>query len=887
MATKQFSANLEFTEREFRAPVRTNLNETKAGAVLPASVGYAQTPILIENESQLIANFGYPTDNNYKFWYDCSGYLKNGSTLNVVRPLKDNAKNYGVSVSNAGVVAKISKEDLYNEEVAMNTLDNSLGSEGKLEIYNRYVSKTNDIAVAVVSNTTAYAAPLFADFKLVNGLSYFFKKPVNFVNESGTTPDIKSLLGRTSAFASNTYAHIFQGTDFVVASTAVASANQNKVFIDTDITNRLSITGTYGTTLVIGTKYLMTFNHPTATVTLPVEAISTTTFKTLADDSALVTTGITSVDVKSDANVAVTTVTGTVAVTKSSNCFLSIQDIDGTWGWEDLDLFIPSGYFTVDSKYYKIQKVEGVLGTTTTKIYDFVLGTNKFGELEAASGTAWHLIIDGNDYNIDVDGKLYQYTSPNLTVYGADDATKKPQGYNMVYTKDSTGVKVLSKIVPKYLVDGLYTNDGSIVAVRDVVSPTPNFSKNEVVVLVFRKEFVSGRYDLVESFTGNYNYNSKNSSGASNYIETIINKNSKFIYCNADTTDNADLSLTPGINTSAKGIVDCMMIDTSNSEYDRVMNMRAGESDTENYLTAVDLRLAADEFSIRGNTFVNLLIGYDNGLTSGYFDDMSEIAKESGTALAVISYDSGDYAGQKNDVIRAAVVDALGNKRQDTTSGALTSFNDYTFVIATSKLMFDKYNNKDRWMGLAGDIAGRMTANDAVNGSWYAVAGTERGIVSNYKRLLWSPSATNQNELSRQGLNFIVNDKEIGYAYMFEYMTNTTENKITAEANVRRLLITLKDYLRSSLKGTFYSFNDAVERNAVLYKITDTFENIKARRGLYDFRLVCDETNNTADVINQQQFVVDVLVQPTRLVKYIKVNFSIFDAGFNLQEFEL
>jgi phage tail sheath protein FI len=299
------------------------------------------------------------------------------------------------------------------------------------------------------------------------------------------------------------------------------------------------------------------------------------------------------------------------------------------------------------------------------------------------------------------------------------------------------------------------------------------------------------------------------------------------------------------------------------------------------------MRTAADEFSIRGNTIVNLLIGYDNGLNSGYLDDMSEIAKESGMSLAVISYDSGDLAGMKATNIRTGIIDGLGNKRTDTTSGALTSFNDYTYVVATSKLMYDKYNDKDRWMSVAGDVAGYMAANDSVNGSWFPVAGIDRGIVSNYKRLLWSPSSVDQNELSRNGLNSIVKDKELGYAYIFEYITNTTENKMTAEANIRRLLITLKDYLRTTLKGSFFSFNDAIERNAVLYKITDTFLNIKNRRGLYDFRLICDDTNNTSDVINQNQFVVDVMIQPTRMIKFIKVNFLIFDSGFNLQEFEI
>ena len=896
---KQFSANLEFTEREFRAPVRTSLNETKTGAILPASTGYCMTPIVIENENQLIANFGYPTDSNYKYWFDCSGYLKNGSNLTVVRPMIEDTENAGLTVKVTGEVGVTSKAGLYNEEIAMDTLDNATAAElVGIEIFNRFINKNNDIAVAVISNSTAYSAPLFADTKLVNGLSYYFKKPANYINDTATKYDIESVLDRTSTFVSNTYAHLYQGTSFIVQNDepTPGSGNEGKIWVDSNIaTSRLSVGGTHAG-IVSGSKYLLTVRTSAGDVngvSVPVIAVTNTTanvttFNSLADDSSIPTVGIYSITIKSITNVDVV-ISVSPTISKYSNVALCVRQESGAYEWETLDVFVPSAQFGVDAAWYSFQKVENVLttGTINTKYYDYKLDAGKFPELTDAQDTDWHLVIDGNDYNIDVDGKLYNYnvTSNSLSIFSSTDASKQPSGYRMVYTKDGNGNKVLSKIVPKYLVDGLYTNDGSIVSGKDIVAPTPNFSNSECAVLVFKKEFSSGKYDLVETFIGSYLYNAKNSSGASSFIETMINKNSRFIYCNVDSTP--DVTLVGGINTYTYGIVSCMIIDGDDKIYDKVVNRRLGETDDGKKLNAVDLRSAADEFSIRGNTFVNLLIGYDNGLMSGYFDDMSEIAKESGTALAIVSYDSGTLAGNKNDVIRAGIVDALGNKRQDTTSGALTSFNDYTFVIATSKLLFDKYNNKDRWMGLSGDIAGRMTANDSVNGSWYAVAGTERGVMGNYKRLLWSPSAVNQNELSRNGLNYIINDRELGYAYMFEYMTNTTENKITAEANIRRLLLTLKDYMRTTLKGSFFSFNDAVERNAILYKITDTFNNIKSRRGLNDFRLICDETNNTADVINQQQFVVDVLIQPTRMIKFIKVNFSIFDAGFNIQEIEI
>lgn len=910
MAKKQFSANLSFTETEFRAPVRTNLNNTKAGAILPATTGYCLIPTLIENENQLISNFGYPTNNNYKFWFDCSGFLKSASSLYVVRPLIDGSDNKGISVNTSGNVAPTSEVDLYNEEVALNTLDFNITADGNLKLFNRFINKNNDTAVVVISNTDAYKSPLFNDYKLVSGLSYYFKKPVN--HQTSGVFDIQKILDHSSTFTSNSFGHVYQGTDFIVANEATFGAGQtnepvvgnvNKIGVFADVLSRFTVTGTINNTdIVDGTEYLLkvTYVSPATPVWLPVRAITRTgtascTFESLADDTLLidaVDANLTIIEVFNSSNEAtkISEFTGTLEVSEKRSNVVICQEEGTGYAWVDLDLFIPSDILPDDTSthYFVYQKLSYEMGNLVKYNYYKLNTSTTIPELaDASASDEWHLIVDGNNYNIDVDGKFYQYntTTGILSLYGKDNEYEMPLGYNMVYTKTNEGIKVLSKIVPKYLVDSLYSIDGSILRGIDVLSPTPNFSKNEVGVLIFKKEFNSRKFDLIETFVGSYASNAKSSSGASNYIETVINKNSSLIYCKAD--DDIDLTTVGGINTYESSIVNLIMIDNGDKEYDRVTNFRNSETDDGNKLNAVDLRTASDEFSVRGNTLVNLLISYDNGLNSGYLDDMSEIVKESGLSLAIASYNAGDLAGMKASNIRAGIIDALGNKRIDTTSGALTSFNDYTFVIGTSKLLYDKYNDKDRWVSLAGDVAGYMASNDQINGSWFPVAGIERGIVSNYKRLLWSPSAVDQNELSRNGLNCIINDRELGYAYIFEYITNTTEDKITAEANVRRLVITLKDYLRTTLKGTFYSFNDAIERNAVLYKITDTFTNIQRRRGLYDFRLICDESNNTADVINQNQFVIDVLIQPTRMVKYIKVNFLIFDAGFNLQEFEI
>jgi len=840
MATtsKQFSASLTFTETEFRAPVKTNLNETKCGAVLPSTTGYCLYPTLIENESQLISNFGYPTDYNYKYWYDCSGFLKNGSSLNLIRPMIDGSENAGIEFTITGEPSATSGltggTDMYNPEVALNRLDNFLPAEGKaIQLFNRYVCQNDDLAVAVISNSSAYSSPLFNDFKLVSGLSYYYKKDADFINDTAVKYDVEYVLDHSSTFASDYYGHVYNTyTDFLKAtalSAPDATTNAGKCWIDTTSTILGRYTATVTGTIVAGELYRIV--DGTTSVILKGNATADGFLEVKSDANFDYTKWVTANPATLlNLNGTPTDLTAKDFV-KHSNVYLSV-DLDGAgvYEWIDLDLYILPSIVTIDStpgKVYVFQKQATALTITGTNAgtytyYDLKLATGVLPVL--ADSNPWHLIIDGNNYNIDQDGKFYTCTTGVIALLGVSDPKLKPTGYNMVYTKDGNGIKVLSKIVAKYLEDSLYLTDGSIVTGKDVLAPVPNFSKNELAVLVFKKSFVSGKFDLVESFIGNYNYNAKNSSGGSAYIEKLINQNSQFLYCNVQ--DGLDMTEVGGINTKNSSITSLMIIDGSTATYDRVINRRNGDTGTEEYLSAVDLRTAVDEFSIRGNTLVNLLIGYDNGLMSGYMDDMSEIAKESGTALAVISYDSGDYAGQKASVISAAIIDALGNKRQDTTSGMLTSFNDYTFVISTSKLLYDKYNDKDRWMGLAGDIAGKMAANDAVNGSWYAVAGTDRGFINNYKKLLWSPSSVDQNELSRNGLNCIINDKELGYAYMFEFLTNTTENKITAEANIRRLVITLKDYLRTTLKGTFFSFNDAIERSAVLYKITDTFLSV-------------------------------------------------------------
>jgi hypothetical protein len=203
-----------------------------------------------------------------------------------------------------------------------------------------------------------------------------------------------------------------------------------------------------------------------------------------------------------------------------------------------------------------------------------------------------------------------------------------------------------------------------------------------------------------------------------------------------------------------------------------------------------------------------------------------------------------------------------------------------SYVVADSgfKYMYDKYNNKYRWIPLNGDVAGLCVNTDTVRDPWYSPAGLNRGQLKNAIKLAWNPNKTQRDVLYSAGVNPVVSLAGQGIV-LFGDKTLQSKPSAFDRINVRRLFIVLEKAIAEAAKYSLFEYNDEFTRAQFTALITPFLRDVQGRRGITDFKVVCDTTNNTPQVIDSNQFVGDIFIKPARSVNFIQLNFVAVGTG--------
>ena len=348
--------------------------------------------------------------------------------------------------------------------------------------------------------------------------------------------------------------------------------------------------------------------------------------------------------------------------------------------------------------------------------------------------------------------------------------------------------------------------------------------------------------------------------GNSNYYKNVIYNNSKYVYAVDPLTTSASY------NTWGKPLANTTF-HTSAQSSDYVL---VGGSDdapsTANTQTAYGLFANADEVD------VSLVITGDaNIATQQYVID--NIANSRKDCLAFISPPS------------ANVINQAGNETTNISAWNTALGRSTSYAVADSgwKYMFDKYSNTYRWVPLNGDIAGLCVYTDSVRDPWFSPAGFNRGNLKNVVKLAWNPTKTNRDTLYAQGVNPVGTFPGNGTVL---YGDKTLQTKPSAfdRINVRRLFIVLEKAISQAAKFSLFEFNDETTRAQFVGLVTPFLRDIQGRRGIYDFRVVCDTTNNTSQVIDANQFVGDIYIKPARSINFIQLNFVAVRTGVDFTE---
>lgn len=233
----------------------------------------------------------------------------------------------------------------------------------------------------------------------------------------------------------------------------------------------------------------------------------------------------------------------------------------------------------------------------------------------------------------------------------------------------------------------------------------------------------------------------------------------------------------------------------------------------------------------------------------------------------------------------ASVVNNAGNEVTDITSWTSSLARSTSYAIADSgwKYVFDKYNNVYRWVPLNGDIAGLCVYTDYVRDAWFSPAGINRGNIKNAVKLAWNPVQSERDAIYSLGVNPVITLAGSG-TVLFGDKTLQTKPSNFDRINVRRLFIVLEKTIAQAARSSMFEFNDDFTRSQFVALITPFLRDVQGRRGIYDFRVVCDTTNNTPQVIDSNQFVGDIYIKPARSINYIQLNFVSVRTGVDFTE---
>jgi phage tail sheath protein FI len=207
----------------------------------------------------------------------------------------------------------------------------------------------------------------------------------------------------------------------------------------------------------------------------------------------------------------------------------------------------------------------------------------------------------------------------------------------------------------------------------------------------------------------------------------------------------------------------------------------------------------------------------------------------------------------------------------------------YAVIDSGYKYMYDRYNDVYRFVPLNGDIAGCAARTDSIADAWFSPGGFNRGQIRGAVKLAYNPNQTQRDELYKSRVNPVVSFPGQG-TILFGDKTAQSKPSAFDRINVRRLFIVLEKAISTAAKFQLFEFNDEFTRAQFRNLVEPFLRDVQGRRGLTDFSVVCDDTNNTADVIDRNEFRADIFIKPARSINFIQLNFVATRSGVAFSE---
>jgi hypothetical protein len=348
----------------------------------------------------------------------------------------------------------------------------------------------------------------------------------------------------------------------------------------------------------------------------------------------------------------------------------------------------------------------------------------------------------------------------------------------------------------------------------------------------------------------------KNSDGSTNYYKDVINSRSRWIWWSR----HNDEGLNWGQQASGVSFDSLSTFDTYNLSGGLDVNPTSG-----------DLLRAYDLFSNADSVDVSLIMAgpTTNSVVPNYLIALAESRKD---CLVFLSPNQSDVV----DNIGLEVTSIISTRNSFTSSS-------YAIMDSGYKYQYDKYNDTYRWVPLNGDIAGIAVRTDVERDPWFSPAGFNRGVIKNVVKLAYNPSKDDRDALYKTGVNPVVTFPGEG-TVLYGDKTMLSRPSAFDRINVRRLFIVLEKTIARAARSTLFEFNDEFTQAQFVNLVEPFLRDVQGRRGIFDFRVVCDSTNNTPEIIDRNEFVGDIYIKPARSINFIQLNFVAVRTGVTFQE---
>ena len=389
-----------------------------------------------------------------------------------------------------------------------------------------------------------------------------------------------------------------------------------------------------------------------------------------------------------------------------------------------------------------------------------------------------------------------------------------------------------------------------------------SFNDEVHVIVIDEDGLITGNANTVlETFSFmSIGSDAKANDGTSNYYVDVINAGSNYIrWMDHNTSLLSAGSALSGLSSLSGTLTDV------------VSDSLSGGTD-DNAPTTGELATAYDLLEDSETVDVNLLFAVpDANGANTIANDLIAIASARKDCMAFVSPPIADSQGSSTPATDV------------TTFAATLTSSSYASCDSGALYVYDKYNDVYRYIGAAGHVAGLCANTDNVADAWFSPAGVNRGQLLGVTKLAYNPKQADRDTLYKARVNPIVSLPGQG-TILFGDKTLLSKPSAFDRINVRRLFTTLEKAISTAAKAQLFEFNDEFTRAQFKNLVEPFLRDVKGRRGLTDFLVICDSTNNTSQVIDGNEFVADIFVKPARSINFITLNFVATRTGVEFTE---